>query len=188
MSYTYFISSKKELPLGQFGVNKKVSATKTTKVTLFLEGETSIDSALKKIQFDISNITSDEIDVYNTIEDISGLVISKLNEYNKMVEKHFENEYVYHIHPNFGSNFFLNHKSKIYDPLSYRGDKKTIENLFEFIKENIDKGGPMEMYTCWIGEEARNRDEKLDKVIKLSEFVLGNNFSIEDRQYVRFIK
>ena len=185
MSMAYYIASSKELPLGEFQSNKvKISGSnnKDIKAIKIISGQLSKDYTPVDKIIDISDlkIGEDGIKVYETYVDAAGIYIKNIELQDEKMKKQFKNKYIYEVSPNWGK-FLISEGLKNQFPDVFAINKKCINDLFEYIRQNISNNDEIEMYTCWIGQES---DQNFHTVIDLKDFILGDNFKFEENQYI----
>ncbi len=185
MSRVHYIAASKELPTGNFGGRKPKNIQTHPKAVRFKsaslpEGTIPLDQII-----DLSFIKEDEIEEYESFEDAAGIFIEKLASGGKEIGKQFKNSFIYRISGSWG-DFYLNSDNEYKFPDMYAANKKCLNELFDYIRSNMNSGEKIEFYTCWIGEESEPRAEWLDTVVDLNNFQIGSDFEFFDRQYVIF--
>ncbi|MNI27857.1 hypothetical protein D3C73_816130 [compost metagenome] len=116
--------------------------------------------------------------------DAAGIYIQELGVWNEGIRKHFKHPYVYQISANFGS-FYLSPNMKKSYPENYKADLKCINELFLLIREYGSADEPVEIYTCWSGEESDEPNNDLNLVIDLLSFELKEGFELKEKQYIQ---
>jgi len=184
VSLYHYIGSKRELPLGQRGgVRVENKDNKSAfNIIVFKNGDPPAIPVERL--YDTAEIKEDEIEVYDSMLDLVGIYISRLNEKNMLIRKHFENPFVYMIEPSWGG-FDLSPLLKQNFPEYYKRHVKCIEELFKLMQDYGTDGDEFELYSCWINEENEPRDDSLTRVIDLSSFTLADNFELKDKQYIK---
>lgn len=186
MSLFHYIGANKKLPLGERG-SKKInyccdSDGKRTAINIrssnLPEGMIPLDQII-----DLSHIKLNEIEEYETMEDAAGIYVKEVPPCYNAIKKHFKSKFVYWVSANFGI-FLLNESIKERYIDSYSANKKCLKELFKLIEENINGNEVIEIYSCWADEEEESRNRKLDMVINLSSFEIGDNFELKDKQYI----
>ena len=59
-----------------------------------------------------------------------------------------------------------------------------IRALFSYINSNIPEGEDIEVYSCWDGEEDREKDDRLDFFIDLKALQLGKHVKLDKKKYI----
>lgn len=186
MSLYHYIASSIPLPLGEMGGRKSSldrSGHVPPKAIRFLSSE----ATGVPLQWDFSSIKEEGIEVYDTLEDAAGIYISELGQSNEAIRKQFIQPYVYVIAPNWGK-FHFNPEMKRLLPKDYKACVKCVTVLFDLMRESGDHQERFELYSCCVGKEIEERDEKQTKTIRISTFLLGDRFELNDRQYVSIVK
>ncbi|HBV97979.1 MAG: hypothetical protein JL50_01285 [Peptococcaceae bacterium BICA1-7] len=185
MSIMHYIAASKELPLGDYGKkkSKETNIEKIKKAIRIKSAEIPKDSVPLEQIMDLSFIKEDEIEVYDSIEDAAGIFIHSIFSWEDAVRKQFKNKFIYKVTPNFG-NFILNDKIKSSDNETYKANTKCISALFDYIRRYICDNEEVEIYTCWAGEENKERNHHLNMLIELKTFSIGDSFELKERQYI----
>lgn len=186
MSIYYYIGANKELPLGSRG-KKKIdngydvdSPPKVIKIKNYSLPEGAVP--LEEI-IDMSKFKPSEIEEYETMVDAAGIHIHDVFWAHSRIKKHFKSKYIYEFSPNFG-NFWLSQRLMELDSEAYLVNKKCVEELFKYIKENMDENEEIEIYSCCDSEEEMPRKKELDWIININSFKIGDSFDFEDKQYI----
>lgn len=177
MSYMYYIAANKELTLGERGrkapkIGMDIESLKKTKSCIPIE-EAIAEGILQP----------DEVEIYDSMEDVAGIFIENITFRNQDVRKHFKNKFIYEVSPSWGK-FFLNKKLQDYSVESYNANRKCLKELLSLIRENIDENRYIEIYTCWAGEEGKERNKKLDKAININTFIIPVDFEFKEGEYI----
>lgn len=187
MSMTHYIASTKKLPLGEFGsskakicdINEKVKAIKFTSVQL-PEDYVPLENIIDLTELDIKK---NEIEIYETYNDAAGIYVQNIELQDEKIRKHFKNKFIYKVSPNWGK-FFFSKELLSSDPQMYMLNKKCVNELFAYIRQNICENEEIEIYTCFINEECDERNDNLDMVIDLQNFNSSDGFELKEKQYV----
>lgn len=73
-------------------------------------------------------------------------------------------------------------------PDDYKASVKCVTVLFDLMRNIGDNEASFELYSCWIDEEQKDKNEELTQTISLSAFRLSDNFELKDRQYFFIVK
>ena len=185
MMYDYYIASPRELPIGKFGVqriNNDNSGVKKT-VIRFAGFTPSKDYIPLEQIVDIKDIPKEQIEEFNSFEDASGLYVEAIEENRQRVKHHFKNKFVYQFSAVWGK-FVLNNELKKLDYEMYKANRKCINELFNFIRNNSIENDELEIYSCWVDEEGFEKNRNLCKEIDLKLFTLEDSFNFKDREYI----
>lgn len=188
MSIVHYISSNKELPLGEFGVirtNNNIS----NEVSANCNINSKISSnhiPIEKI-IGLPEIKDTEIDKYENYDDLAGIYVSRVDNTDNGIRRQFKNYYIYCVSPCCGK-FIISDIMKKTDSLMYNINMKCINELFKYIYQNIPENGMFEIYTCYIGEEGVERNHELNTIIDLDSLVISDNFAFLDKQYILITK
>jgi hypothetical protein len=186
VSLFHYIGANKELPLGERG-SKKVDnwhGVDNKRVAMSIKNSNipEVGRPLEQI-IDMSHIKCNEIEQYETMEDAAGIYIQDIHPRYSEIKKHFRSKYIYQISANIGC-FLLNKRLVELNSERYIINKKCLNELFKFIEENINENEEMEIYTCWADEEEEPGNRKLDMIINLNSFEIGDDFELKDKQYI----
>jgi hypothetical protein len=183
MSLLHYIGANKKLPLGERG-SKKINTgheSETKRSAIKIKNANLPQGMIPLEQIiDLSHIKPDEIEGYETMEDAAGIYVQELPPRYSEIKRHFRSKHIYMVSANWG-HFNVNEEL---DRESYSANKKCLKELFKLIAENITEDGEIEIYTCWADEEEESRNRRLDMVINLSSFEVGDNFELKDKQYI----
>lgn len=179
MTLFYYIATDKELPTGSYGKKKTIMKLKDA-LKLYPPNENSPTSI-----FDLSHLYEQNTEVYETEEDAAGLYVSGPLT-NQDTSRHFRNPFVYQVDHD-GGSFQISDRIKEISPQAFLLGKKCLTELFTYLDHHLVSGEHAELYACWAHgmerfEEPRNR--KLDLVLNLNTFELGEEFEWQDRQYI----
>jgi hypothetical protein len=186
MSLFHYIGSNKKLPLGERGSKKidngYMAGNKRSAIKIKSSNLPKGMIPLEEI-IDLSHIKPNEIEEYETMEDAAGIYVQVVPTSYNAIKKHFKSKYVYWVSANF-EIFLLNESIKERYSDSYIANKKCLKELFKLIAENINEDEEMEIYSCWADKEEDPRDRRLDTVINLNSFEIGENFELKHKQYI----
>lgn len=172
MTLHHFIGANIELPTGSFGRNPTYKPLSELKLKGMSE-----DKQNKK------NNGSKLVKAYETEEDASGIDVLNLVSGYELVRDKFTTPFVYEVQGYLDSNITSFHR-------------KSIKSLFSYIDEHLLKGDFIEIYSCWDGQEEKEKDNSKDVVINLTTLQFGNHirlndinhlcetFFLDDQQYV----
>ena len=59
-----------------------------------------------------------------------------------------------------------------------------IRALFSYINSNIPEGEDIEVYSCWDGEEDKEKDDRLDFFIDIENLQLGKHVKLDKKKYI----
>ncbi|MCY7798461.1 hypothetical protein MOB49_14100 [Bacillus haynesii] len=59
-----------------------------------------------------------------------------------------------------------------------------IKALFNYINSNIAEGEDIEVYSCWDGEEDREKDDRLDFFIDIKALQLGKHVKLDKKKSI----
>lgn len=59
-----------------------------------------------------------------------------------------------------------------------------IRALFSYINSNMPEGEDIEVYSCWDGEEDREKDDRLDFFIDINALQLGKHVKLDKKKYM----
>jgi len=59
-----------------------------------------------------------------------------------------------------------------------------IRALFSYINSNIAAGEDIEGYSCWDGEEDKEKDDRLDFFIDIKNLQLGKHVKLDKKKYI----
>ena len=114
------------------------------------------------------------------------LIVIELDETNKSVMKQFTKKFVYDIgaYEGCGCGF----KFGIFEPEddddkeAEAAGRRSVEELFNYLRKNMNRDDKIELYHCWAGDEGNNPEQII--LINLSEFTLGNSFQFLENQFI----
>ncbi|MGV2549512.1 hypothetical protein FO489_22550, partial [Bacillus licheniformis] len=59
-----------------------------------------------------------------------------------------------------------------------------IRALFSYINSNIPEGEDIEVYSCWDGEEDKEKDDRLDFVIDIENHQRGKHVKLDKKRHI----
>lgn len=181
MTLFYYIATNKELPTGSFGKKKTIMKLKDA-LNLYPPQK---DLIPLHTVIDMSHLYDEDTDVYETEEDAAGLYVSGPLQ-NQDTSQHFQHPYVYQIDHD-GGSFCISNQIQKLSPTSYLTGKKCLTELFSYLDRNMESGEEVELYACWahgMNRFAEPRKSKLDLVLDLRTFELGEEFEWKEKQYI----
>jgi hypothetical protein len=121
--------------------------------------------------------------IYGYDQQAGSIFVENINHENESIQKKFIGRYIYMVFANIGK-FYIDEQLKNKDLQRYRINRKCIIEFFNYIYKNIEFDEEIEVYTCWYGEESKEKNSNLDKIISLNNFKLEDNFEFKERQYI----
>lgn len=103
------------------------------------------------------------------------------DEMRNLVKKHFTTKNIYEVYTGEGVGMIFDGNNR--DPYLKKSNieaKESFLALCEIIKGYIEEGDYCELYTCWVGEEEKERNYDLDQTINLNNIDI-NNISIFEK-------
>ncbi|AZT89654.1 hypothetical protein ELD05_02715 [Caldicellulosiruptor changbaiensis] len=182
MSLFHYIAAGKELKLGSFGLKQSEGEKRKKWLEKFFEEAKNKPKGTIFELIDLTNINEDEIEVYDTWEDATGIYVEEITKEEEEVRKHFKNKFVYRI---FG-NFYISERLKRINYEKYKAHKKAINLLFDYISSNLSEGEIIEVYSCYWGEW--DREPEIISNIDLNNFELPEEFELRCGEYIVFKK
>ncbi|SFL54484.1 hypothetical protein SAMN03159341_10774 [Paenibacillus sp. 1_12] len=179
MTLFYYIASDKKLPTGSFGKKKTIMKLKDA-LELHPPQANSLPATIE-----LTHLYEQNTEVYETEEDAAGLYISGPLT-NQDTSRHFRHPFVYQVDHD-GGSFSISKRNQEIRPQSYLLGKKCLTELFTYLNRILESGEDAELFACWAHgierfEEPRN--SKLDLVLDLNIFELGDEFEWQERQYI----
>ncbi|WP_455717335.1 hypothetical protein [Anaerosporobacter sp.] len=183
MTVYHYIASSREIPTGDYGTKAKIVPISNI-ADIEIKGIKPIKRKTNKYRNN-TKLNEQNVIVYETEEDYQGIAVSELDGYDE-IRTQFTHPYVYHLHCSDHRNAY--------------------SALFKYIDENLLEGESIELYTCWAGDELKEKVDSLNIVVnletkqfqndignfKLHEKRLFNDlserFSFRERQYVLVTK
>ena len=122
-------------------------------------------------------------------KNIPDFYIEELNKRNQEflgVRKQVNKPYIYYVgaHTGCGCGFYYD-MSEVFDESSLEENKmnrRSVENLFLYIRENLINEEEFKLYSCWAGDE-RSQCEK-QTIININSFILGDSFSFDENELI----
>ncbi|UUZ81076.1 hypothetical protein LJK88_41215 [Paenibacillus sp. P26] len=187
MSRFHYIGSPREPPLGVRGSIKSpedVSGNKPVQAVRFKSRKLPEGSVPLEQIIDLSHITPEETEVYDSMEHAAGILIQHLSPWNEAIRKHFTNAYVYEIAPVWGK-FVLHPDMQRMFPDEYLAHLKSIRELFRLTREFGENEEMFELYSCWIGEESEEKEQCLEWSLEDVSARIEDGFELMEKQYIR---
>ncbi|WP_256757564.1 hypothetical protein [Cohnella sp. WQ 127256] len=186
MTLFYYFATSHEFPTGSFG-QKKTVMTLMHYVTHVNPSEK--ENPFMQVLLEKYPEGDKLMDIYETEEDAAGLYITgpiPIQDPSHV----FRHPFVYQVNSE-GGSFHINDEIKESFPTSYQKNKKCLTELFDYLRQNMELGEELELYSCWAHGRERLLEppnKELDLVLDLTTFRLENEFEWKERQYIRVIK
>jgi hypothetical protein len=181
MTLFYYIATDKELPTGSFGQKKTIMKLKDA---LNLQYPPNDQIPLHTV-VDMSHLYDEATEVFETEEDAASLYVSGPLQ-NQNTSQHFRYPNVYQVDHD-GGSFHISNQLRELSPTSYFCGKKCITELFSYLDRILESGEEVELYACWAHGMDRflePRNSKLNLVLDLNTFEVGEEFEWQERQYI----
>lgn len=182
MSLFYYMATGRELPTGSFGKNK-TTMTLNHYVT-HVNPDAANNSPMRML---LQKYPAGEalMEVYETQLDAAGLFVKGPMD-NAGAGHPFKLPVIYQISPE-GGSFQLSRKwQKTAE--AYAASRKCLEELFAYLRRNLEPGEQAELYACWADGAERFLDQPkpgLELELDLNTFSLGEEFDWQERQFIR---
>jgi len=111
---------------------------------------------------------------------IIGDCFADVHNFKNVKNYQFTTPYVYEVSSHWGIKI-----SEYTTPEIFAESKKKLIRLCEIMDSYLEKGDFFELYSCWVGEEADNRDGEL--VVQMNNFNI-DQIEIPEKMLVRFEK
>lgn len=172
MTQYHYISAPRKLPCGSYG-----EVYTLRKLSDIPKPDNEFD--LRNL-FDLSDLEDQYTKVYETELDFISMTIKEAAAEVKN-DLPLSLEYIYEL----GGSFSFDEED-VNDTHGLRQELEKCSNeLVAYLKEHLDIGESVEIYSCWSGEERLPRDEHLDLTIKLEQIQSGMIFRVQDRQLIK---
>ncbi len=211
MSEFHYIASPIKLDCGSFG--SKLVEIETVKI---LSPYNILVNSTRDIKVHIPIYTDKDVEeikrelvIFDSEEDAAGIYITEQYDRGNKVRRHFDNPYVYEVSANFATLLFdPDHKNiskGYYEKITndyikknlteevikscserYKGYRKCVRVIGDYIKERLCGSQYMEFYSAWADEEGKERCKELDTIIYLNDNNSIKELEIRDRQYIKF--
>lgn len=132
--------------------------------------------------FDLSDLENEWVKVYETEIDFAFITVSELRDTTLAKNFPINKRYIYELDGSFqltGEDYFQNR-------IQYQCNEKCLRELFAYLKEQLQVGETIEVYSCWDSEENQPRDEQQDRQIDIKKFKITYPFCFEDKQLITF--
>ncbi|MGE5411486.1 MAG: hypothetical protein ACM3MI_11050 [Clostridiales bacterium] len=107
----------------------------------------------------------------------------------KGIRKSLNNRYLYIAGAHLGCGCGFSYgKYELLNENDIEEDKKgrsSVKQLFQYIKDNLNTGESLELYTCWAGNEWNITEKKSE--ISIDQIDLGESFFFDDINELRII-
>lgn len=114
------------------------------------------------------------------------LYVTELNDLDTAVKKQFTKKYVYYVgaYEGCGCGFSYGQYEVLDDDDQKQREsgKKSLEQLFNYIKTNIVGLKEIELFSCWAGNEESRPEYR--EIIELRKFKLGDAFYFKENQFI----
>ena len=108
--------------------------------------------------------------------------VTELDESSQSVRKQFSKPHVYYLgsHQCCGCGF--NYGQYDYGEEEDKASRKSVRRLAEYLSQSVNNAGPLELYSCWSGDE---EDElEFHEEWKTKE-ISGETFWFQERQFIK---
>jgi hypothetical protein len=118
------------------------------------------------------------------------ICVNELNDPIEYVRKHFSKPFIYYVGAyegcGCGFSFGIYEAIDEDDRLAYELGKKSVSDLFKYLRANSELTNNFEMYSCLAGDEPIPPEKH--ETIFLNEFEIGDSFEFKDRQFIMVYK
>lgn len=114
-------------------------------------------------------------------EDSPGLFVKELPEAYEKVRKHLakKNVYLAGAHTGCGCGFVFGVHEDLDDT---NAGRRSVEQLLEYLENNLPDKGEIELYSCWAGDE--DKPIEFNRSIDIKYFRLGESFSFREKEII----
>ncbi|WP_232841466.1 hypothetical protein [Caldicellulosiruptor acetigenus] len=178
----HYIAANKELPVGGFGFKQSEGEQRKKWLDMVYKQAKNKEKGTIFEFVDIEDIDWDNIEIYDSLEDATGITVCDLTDEEMAVKENFKNPFVYRL----TGIFYFSEKMKERDLELYKARKKELNVLFEYISSNITGEEIIELYSCEWGKWTEK--PKIITEIDLSTFVFPEEFELRCGEYIIFKK
>ncbi|MEK4149437.1 hypothetical protein NST02_20550 [Robertmurraya sp. FSL W8-0741] len=174
MTLYHYLGADKPLLLGSFGENYTLK-----KMRDIPKPKNKHD--LRNV-LDLSDLENEWVKVYETEIDFAFITVSELRDSALAKDLPINKRYMYELDGSFqltGEDYFQNR-------IQYQCNEKCFRELFAYLKEHLQVGETIEVYSCWDSEEKQPRDKRQDGQIDVRKFKITYPFCFEDKQLITF--
>lgn len=107
--------------------------------------------------------------------------VKELDEHSKAVRKQFSKPHIYYLGSHEGCGCGFSYGQYDYDEEEDKAARESVRRLSEYLSQAIDIAGPLELYSCWDGDQ---EDEPEFQESMMPQEIGGEAFWFKERQFI----